>query len=257
MRRQAVRGKRLPVGREQGVMKREELKTKALYDLARSIAAELLRQKEYPWEVLPEIGDFIRQIGPELSKEEYEQIGADIWIHRSVKIPPTASLLGPLILCEGVEVRQCAFFRGNVIIGRDSVAGNSCEFKNSILFDHVETPHYNYIGDSILGYRSHMGAGAVTSNIKSDRKNILIHADDGEMETGLRKIGALLADGVEVGCGSVLNPGTVVGRHTNIYPLSSVRGTVPADSIYKDAKHIVRREDTGGISCNSRTTVLR
>ena len=224
-------------------MKREELTTGALYDLTKTIAAPLFERATYPWEILPEIGAYIRALGETLPAEEYALLGDCIWIHRSVEIPPTASLTGLLIICAGAQVRQCAFFRGNVLIGRNSVAGNSCEFKNSILFDHVETPHYNYIGDSILGYRSHMGAGAITSNIKSDRKNILIHTGEEHIETGLRKIGARLGDGVEVGCGSVLNPGTVIGRHTTVYPMNSVRGTVPADSIYKREGEIVRRRE--------------
>ena len=222
-------------------MKREEITTEALLDLTRTIAAPLFQRFTYPWEVLPEIHEFLVQIGPELSPDEYRTEGDMIWIHRSVDLPPTVSLKGPLIICEGAEVRQAAFFRGNVLIGRNSVAGNSCEFKNSILFDHVETPHYNYVGDSVLGYRSHMGAGSITSNINSDRKNILIHTGGEDIVTGLRKIGAILGDGVEVGCGTVLNPGAVVGRRTSIYPLSSVRGAIPADCIYKREGEIVKR----------------
>ena len=181
------------------------------------------------------------ELGQTLPESEYEKFGDCIWVHRSVKIAKTVSLKGPLIVCEGAELRQCAFVRGNVLIGRNSVAGNSCEFKNSILFDHVETPHYNYIGDSVLGYRSHMGAGAITSNIKSDRKNIVIHCGNEEIETGLRKIGGILGDGVEVGCGSVLNPGVVIGKNTTVYPLSSVRGVLPANTIYKREGELVRK----------------
>ena len=222
-------------------MKREELTVKALYDLSMTIAAPLLERVTFPWEALPLIGDFIRELGATLSPEEYDHPAEDIWIHKSVKPAPTASLTGPLIICEGAQVRQCAFIRGNVIIGRGAVAGNSSEFKNSILFDKVETPHYNYVGDSILGFKAHMGAGSITSNIKSDRKNVVIHTGEEDIETGLRKIGAMLGDFAEVGCGSVMNPGAVIGRHSMVYPLTSVRGTVPADSIMKREGEIVKK----------------
>ncbi|MDQ0152905.1 NDP-sugar pyrophosphorylase family protein [Moryella indoligenes] len=222
-------------------MKKEDLRIEALFDLNRTIAAPLFQRFSYPWELLPEIGSFLMELGQTLPESEYEKFGDCIWVHRSVKIAKTVSLKGPLIVCEGAELRQCAFVRGNVLIGRNSVAGNSCEFKNSILFDHVETPHYNYIGDSVLGYRSHMGAGAITSNIKSDRKNIVIHCGNEEIETGLRKIGGILGDGVEVGCGSVLNPGVVIGKNTTVYPLSSVRGVLPANTIYKREGELVRK----------------
>ncbi len=222
-------------------MKKEDLRIEALFDLNRTIAASLFQRFSYPWELLPEIGSLLMELGQTLPESEYEKFGDCIWVHRSVKIAETASLKGPLIVCEGAELRQCAFVRGNVLIGRNSVAGNSCEFKNSILFDHVETPHYNYIGDSVLGYRSHMGAGAITSNIKSDRKNVVIHCGNEEIETGLRKIGGILGDGVEVGCGSVLNPGVVIGKNTTVYPLSSVRGVLPADTIYKREGELVRK----------------
>lgn len=222
-------------------MKKEDLRIEALFDLNRTIAAPLFQRFSYPWELLPEIGSFLMELGQTLPESEYEKFGDCIWVHRSVKIAKTVSLKGPLIVCEGAELRQCAFVRENVLIGRNSVAGNSCEFKNSILFDHVETPHYNYIGDSVLGYRSHMGAGAITSNIKSDRKNIVIHCGNEEIETGLRKIGGILGDGVEVGCGSVLNPGVVIGKNTTVYPLSSVRGVLPANTIYKREGELVRK----------------
>ena len=222
-------------------MKKEDLRIEALFDLNRTIAAPLFQRFSYPWELLPEIGSFLMELGQTLPESEYEKFGDCIWVHRSVKIAKTVSLKEPLIVCEGGELRQCAFVRGNVLIGRNSVAGNSCEFKNSILFDHVETPHYNYIGDSVLGYRSHMGAGAITSNIKSDRKNIVIHCGNEEIETGLRKIGGILGDGVEVGCGSVLNPGVVIGKNTTVYPLSSVRGVLPANTIYKREGELDRK----------------
>lgn len=214
-------------------MTKDDITIGALLDLSHTAAAPLFQKFTFPWEVLPEIGAYIRALGETLSADEYNRIGDNIWIHRSVKIPPTASLTGPLIICEGAEVRQCAFFRGNVLVGKNAVTGNSCEFKNSILFDNVQTPHYNYVGDSILGYRSHMGAASLTSNVKSDKKLVVVHAGSEDIETGLKKFGAILGNEVEVGCGSVLNPGTVIGSHTNIYPLSSVRGCIPSFSIYK------------------------
>ena len=220
-------------------MKAEDIRSRNLLDLSKTIAAPLFERFAYPWEILPELREFILTIGPELSDAEYEERGEGIWVHKSAKVFESAYLSGPLIICEGAEVRHCAFFRGSVLVGKGSVAGNSCEFKNSVLFDSVETPHYNYVGDSVLGFKAHMGAGSITSNIKSDRKNILIHAEDKEIETGLRKIGAILGDHVEVGCGSVLNPGAVIGRNTTVYPLVSVRGAVPSDSIVKQAGVIV------------------
>ncbi len=205
-----------------------------LFDLDHTIARDLFTGKKYPWEVLDDIGDFIRKLGPTLDPAVFEQRGEGIWIAKSVTIASTATLNGPLIIDEGTEVRPGAFARGNAIVGKNSVVGNSTELKNVVLFDHVEVPHYNYVGDSILGYYAHMGAGSITSNIKSDRKNIVIHGADGGIETGRRKIGAMLGDHVEVGCNSVLNPGTIIGRNTNIYPVSCVRGVVPADSIWKN-----------------------
>ena len=224
-------------------MKKAELTIEKLYDLSHTIAEPLFKEYTYPWEVLPHIGEYIKKLGSTLSDEEYNHIDEYIWVHKSVTIPKTASLTGPLIICEGAEVRQCAFFRGNVIVGENAVAGNSCEFKNSILFDNVQTPHYNYVGDSILGYKSHMGASSLTSNVKSDKKLVVIHAEDGEIETGLKKVGAMLGDSVEVGCGSVLNPGAVIGKNSNIYPLSSVRGCVPCDSIFKAQDNIVLKSN--------------
>ncbi len=222
-------------------MNKSEITIAKLYDLSHTIAAPLFKEHTYPWELLSLIGEYIKKLGSTLPDAEYDHADEYVWIHRSVTIPKTASITGPLIICEGAEVRQCAFFRGNVIVGKNAVAGNSCEFKNSILFDNVQTPHYNYIGDSILGYKSHMGASSLTSNVKSDKKLVVIHAGDGEIETGIKKVGAMLGDGVEVGCGSILNPGTIIGRNTNIYPLSSVRGCVPSDSIFKAQRDIVRK----------------
>lgn len=223
-------------------MKAAEIEVKALFDLSHSMAGEFLAKFRYPYEALPELGAWIAAVGPQLSSDEYEKRGEQIWIHKSAKVAPSVSLTGPLIVCANAELRHCAYFRGNVLIGAGSVAGNSCEFKNSLLFDSVEAPHYNYVGDSILGYHAHMGAGSITSNIKSDRKNIVIRTDDGAIETGLRKIGAVLGDYVEVGCGTVLNPGSVVGKNTMIYPLTSVRGTVPANTIVKRMDEMTEKQ---------------
>ena len=223
-------------------MKAAEIEVKALFDLRHSMAGEFLAKFRYPYEALPELGAWIAAVGPQLSSDEYEKRGEQIWIHKSAKVAPSVSLTGPLIVCANAELRHCAYFRGNVLIGAGSVAGNSCEFKNSLLFDSVEAPHYNYVGDSILGYHAHMGAGSITSNIKSDRKNIVIRTDDGAIETGLRKIGAILGDYVEVGCGTVLNPGSIVGKNTMIYPLTSVRGTVPANSIVKRMDEMTEKQ---------------
>lgn len=223
-------------------MKAAEIEVKALFDLSHSMAGEFLAKFRYPYEALPELGAWIAAVGPQLSSDEYEKRGEQIWIHKSAKVAPSVSLTGPLIVCANAELRHCAYFRGNVLIGAGSVAGNSCEFKNSLLFDSVEAPHYNYVGDSILGYHAHMGAGSITSNIKSDRKNIVIRTDDGAIETGLRKIGAILGDYVEIGCGTVLNPGAVVGKNTMIYPLTSVRGTVPANTIVKRMDEMAEKQ---------------
>lgn len=223
-------------------MKAAEIEVKALFDLSHSMAGEFLAKFRYPYEALPELGAWIAAVGPQLSSDEYEKRGEQIWIHKSAKVAPSVSLTGPLIVCANAELRHCAYFRGNVLIGAGSVAGNSCEFKNSLLFDSVEAPHYNYVGDSILGYHAHMGAGSITSNIKSDRKNIVIRIDDGAIETGLRKIGAILGDYVEIGCGTVLNPGAVVGKNTMIYPLTSVRGTVPANTIVKRMDEMTEKQ---------------
>ena len=212
-----------------------------LYDLKETIAAAIFEGAEYPWEVLPKIKDFILTLGPTLSKDEYDQVGEDVWIAKDAKVYPSALINGPAIIGKGAEVRHCAFIRGNAIVGEGAVVGNSTELKNVILFDKVQVPHYNYVGDSILGYKSHMGAGSITSNVKSDKKLVVVKGKEVRMETGLKKFGAMLGDEVEVGCGSVLNPGTVVGSHTNIYPLSSVRGVVPSHSIYKNQNEVVEK----------------
>lgn len=220
----------------------EQLTIKELYsDLNKTLAKELLESKTYPWEVLLCIGEFIQKLGETLSEEEYEKKGENIWIAKSAKVAPTAFLNGPVIIGKDAEVRHCAFIRGNALVGEGAVVGNSTELKNVILFDKVQVPHYNYVGDSILGYKSHMGAGSITSNVKSDKKLVVVKGKEQSIETGLKKFGAMLGDEVEVGCGSVLNPGTVVGSHSNIYPLSSVRGVVPANSIYKNKNEVVEK----------------
>ena len=211
----------------------KELEVKELYTLSETLAAPLLASVTYPWEALPKIGAFILELGATLSEEEYEKRGENIWIARSAKVAPTASITGPCIIGKDTEVRHCAFIRGNALVGDGAVVGNSTELKNVILFNKVQVPHYNYVGDSILGYKSHMGAGSITSNVKSDKLLVKVHTPEGDIETGIKKFGAMIGDEVEVGCGSVLNPGTVIGKNTNIYPLSSVRGVVPANSIYK------------------------
>lgn len=220
----------------------EACKISNMYTTAETIARELMERHTYPWEVLPEIGAFICELGQTLDPERYEQRGEHIWVARSATVAPTASLNGPLIIDEEAEVRHCAFIRGNAIVGRRTVVGNSTELKNVILFNNVQVPHYNYVGDSILGYKSHMGAGSITSNVKSDKTLVMVKSREESIETGLKKFGAMLGDCVEVGCNSVLNPGSVIGPDTNIYPLSSVRGVVPAHSIYKDKEHIAAKQ---------------
>ena len=198
-----------------------------LLDLKETMAAELFEGKTYPWEVLPEIKDFILKLGKTLDPDEYEYREGDIWIAKSAKIAPTACINGPAIIGKDTEVRHCAFIRGNAIVGEDCVVGNSTELKNVVLFNCVQVPHYNYVGDAVLGYKSHMGAGSICSNVKSDKQLVVVKDGEEKIETGLKKFGAMLGDHVEVGCGSVLNPGTVIGRNSNIYPLSPVRGCVP------------------------------
>lgn len=212
---------------------------KELYSLDKTIATRLFDGVTYPWEVLPKIKNFILELGATLDPEKFEKRGEDVWIAKSATVFESAYIAGPCIIDEEAEVRHCAFIRGSVIVGKGSVVGNSTEMKNSIIFDNVQVPHYNYVGDSILGYRSHMGAGSITSNVKSDKTLVKVSADGERIETGLKKFGAMLGDFVEVGCGSVLNPGTVIGKNSNIYPLSSVRGTVPANSIYKSKGEVV------------------
>lgn len=213
-----------------------------MLDLNETIAAELFEGKTYPWEVLPEIGDFIMKLGPTLNSSEYECKDGNIWIARSAKVAPTASITGPAIIGKDAEIRHCAFIRGKAIVGEGAVVGNSTELKNAVLFNKVQVPHYNYVGDSVLGFKSHMGAGSICSNVKSDKKLVVVKDGEEKIETGLKKFGAMLADHVEVGCGSVLNPGTVIGRNCNIYPLSPVRGCIHADSIYKNASEIVKKQ---------------
>ena len=217
----------------------ENCKIKNLYNLEETITKDLLEKFEYPWEALPEISKFILEIGLMLDKDIYEQKGENIWIAKSANVYPSAYIKGPAIIGENAEVRHCAFIRGNAIVGNNAVVGNSTELKNVILFNNVQVPHYNYVGDSILGYKSHMGAGSITSNVKSDKKLVIVKNGEEKIETGLKKFGAMLGDCVEVGCGSVLNPGSVIGKNTNIYPLSSVRGVVPENSIYKNQNEII------------------
>ena len=215
-----------------------------LFDLDRTMSGDIFDGCEYAWEALPWIGDYIRARGAGLSADEYDNPSPDVWISKSATVAPTASITGPCIIEAGAEVRHCAFIRGSAIVGRGAVVGNSTELKNVILFDKVQVPHYNYVGDSILGFGAHMGAGAITSNVKSDKTPVVVHSPDGDIETGRKKFGAILGDGAEIGCGSVLNPGTVIGRGARVYPLSSVRGCVPPYSIYKRAGEIAAIDGT-------------
>lgn len=221
----------------------QQLKNKELFqDFNLTLAKELFETYEYPWEVLPHIGEMILKIGETLPAEEYDHPQEDVWIAKSATVFETAYIHGPAIIGKDTEVRQCAFIRGNALVGDGCVVGNSTELKNVILFDHVEVPHYNYVGDSILGHKAHMGAGSITSNIKADRKDIEIRVGDQKIKTGMRKIGAILGDYVEIGCGTVLNPGSIVGHHTNVYPLSMTRGYIEKESIYKKQGEIVTKE---------------
>lgn len=212
-----------------------------LYDLKETIAVDIFDGLKFPWEVLPKIKDFIIKLGETLPEDRYERKGENIWIAKSAKVFPSAYIAGPCIIDEDAEVRHCAFIRGSAIVGKGCVVGNSTELKNVILFNKVQVPHYNYVGDSILGFKAHMGAGSITSNVKSDKTLVVVKSDGENIETGLKKFGAMLGDNVEVGCNSVLNPGTVVGRSTNIYPTSCVRGYIPANSIYKDSSNIINK----------------
>ena len=217
------------------------MKTIQLYDLGHSMAGEYLRQFEYPWQALSGIKNLILELGSRLG-EEYTQTEPNVWVHKTAKVAPTAYLGAPCIIGANTEVRHCAFIRGSALVGENCVVGNSVELKNVILFDNVQVPHYNYVGDSILGYKSHMGAGSLTSNVKSDKTLVVVKNGKEKIETGLKKFGAMLGDGVEVGCNSVLNPGTVIGKNSNIYPTSCVRGVVPGDSIWKTGGIIVKKE---------------
>ena len=213
-----------------------------LLDLDKTIAAELFAGKTYPWEVLDDIKAFILKLGPTLSAEEFDNPSEGVWIAKDAKVFPSAYIGSPCIIDHGAEVRHCAFIRGSAIVGKNAVVGNSCELKNVVLFDNVQTPHYNYVGDSVLGYKAHMGAGSITSNVKSDKTLVVVHQPEDPLETGRKKFGAILGDNVEVGCNSVLNPGTVVGRRSSIYPTSCVRGVIPEDCIYKDKDNVVIRK---------------
>ena len=218
------------------------LKISNLYDLNETIAAKVFEDCTYPWEVLAKIGDFIVELGNALPEDEYEKRGENIWVHRTANVFPSAYIAGPAIIGKDAEVRHCAFIRGKAIIGEGAVVGNSTELKNAVLFNKVQVPHYNYVGDAVLGYKSHMGAGSICSNVKSDKKLVVVKDDKGNrIETGLKKFGAMIGDNVEVGCGSILNPGTVVGPDSNIYPLSSVREVIPAHSIYKKRGEVAEK----------------
>lgn len=213
-----------------------------LYTLSETIAADLFAGLTYPWEALPKISAFICELGKTLDPQKYEQRAENVWIAKNAKVAPTANINGPVIIDEEAEIRHCAFIRGNAIVGKGAVVGNSTELKNVVLFNKVQVPHYNYVGDSILGYKAHMGAGSITSNVKSDKTLVVVKDGKEEIATGLKKFGAMLGDEVEVGCNSVLNPGSVIGNHSNIYPVSMVRGVVPANSIYKNRNEIVTKE---------------
>lgn len=219
----------------------KQVTIKELYDLTETAAKPLLESVTYPWEALPRIKDFIIELGNSLDPEEYEKRGENIWIHKSATVFDSAYIAGPCIIGKDTEVRQCAFIRGSALVGDNCVVGNSTELKNVIIFNNVQVPHYNYVGDSILGFHSHMGAGSITSNVKSDKTLVHVKGADFDIATGMKKFGAMLGDYVEVGCNSVLNPGTVIGSHSNIYPLSRVRGYVPSNSIYKDQNDIVTK----------------
>lgn len=219
----------------------KELEISSLFSLENTISAPVFEGKKYPFEVLGEIGDFILSLGKQLDKDVYEQVSENIWIAKDATVAKSASITGPCIIDQGAEIRHCAFIRGKAIIGKKCVVGNSTELKNVILFDRVQVPHYNYVGDSILGFCSHMGAGAITSNVKSDKSLVKIKGNGFVLETGLKKVGAMLGDNVEIGCGSVLNPGTVIGKNSNVYPLSMVRGVISSDSIYKNVGEVVKK----------------
>lgn len=219
------------------------MKTENLFDLEKTIVSPLLMTREYPWEILKSINEFIIKLGEMLPKDKFIKKSENVWIAYNARVAPTASITGPAIIDENAEIRHCAFIRGNAIIGKNAVVGNSCEVKNSILFDNVQIPHYNYVGDSVLGYKAHLGAGALTSNVKSDKSLVTIKTPEGKIETGLKKFGAMVGDGCEIGCHAVLCPGTVIGKNTTVYPLSMVRGHIIENSIYKSSECIVIKGD--------------
>lgn len=220
----------------------EQYTIENLYTLEETIAADLFQGAKYPWELLPKISSFILELGAALPADRYTQVKENVWVANSAKVAPTACINGPAIIDEEAEIRHCAFIRGNAIVGKGAVVGNSTELKNVILFNKVQVPHYNYVGDSILGFKSHMGAGSITSNVKSDKTLVVVKNGEEQIETGLKKFGAMLGDCVEVGCNSVLNPGTVIGRNSNVYPTSMVRGCIPAGSIYKKQGEIAQKQ---------------
>ena len=220
----------------------KELRIKELYTLEETIAASLLETVEFPWEALPKIKDFILELGKKLPKDKFDEVKENVWVAKNATVAPTAYINGPCIIDEEAEVRHCAFVRGNAIVGKGAVVGNSTELKNVVLFNKVQVPHYNYVGDSVLGFKAHMGAGSITSNVKSDKTLVVVKGENINIETGLKKMGAMLGDRVEVGCNSVLNPGTVIGRDSNIYPTSCVRGVVPANHIFKKQNDVVAKQ---------------
>ena len=222
-------------------MNQQDARISVILDTTHTDAAPLFAECEYPWEALPKIKEYIIKLGASLNSEEYDHPSEDVWIHKTAKVFPSAYIAGPCIIGAETEVRHCAFIRGSALVGKNCVVGNSTELKNVILFDNVQVPHYNYVGDSILGYKSHMGAGSITSNVKSDKALVNVHFADGDAATGLKKFGAILGDNVEVGCGSILNPGAVIGNDTNVYPLSSVRKAVDSHSIYKNQGEVAAK----------------
>ena len=218
-----------------------KLSCENLLDLSKTIAKDLFIGLEYPWQAIPKIKDFILNLGPKLPKEEYEEISESVWISKDAKISNTSSIIGPTIIGKGAEIRHCAFIRGSVIVGEDCVVGNSTELKNAVLFNNVQVPHFNYVGDSILGYKAHLGAGSIISNVKSDKSNVKVNFNGSKIETNLRKFGAIIADNVEIGCNAVLNPGTIISRNSNIYPTSMVRGFIEENVIFKSQNNIVKK----------------
>lgn len=216
-------------------------KTNNLLDLNHTITKQYIEKYEYPWEILPEIKNIILEIGKNLDKTQYQEIKENVWVHNSASVDDNVQIIGPTIIGPESSIRHCAYIRENVIVGKTCVIGNSCEVKNAIIFDETQVPHFNYVGDSIMGYKSHMGAGSIVSNLKSDKSNVVVRAGEEKLETNLKKFGAVIGDHVEIGCNSVLNPGTVIGKNSNIYPLSRVRGLVPENSIYKDENNIVEK----------------